>query len=101
MGEFYISWSLVVGRWSLGRAYRLSPISLSARCTEQLTLNRPIVSANIDTITRAAIAVVVAEEGGIGIIDRVAARVVLAVGRAGRVWRGRSVRLQPDLLGSA
>jgi IMP dehydrogenase len=47
-----------------------SAIDLSARLTEHLTLNRPIVSANMDTITRAAMAVVLAEEGGIGIIDR-------------------------------
>lgn len=47
-----------------------SAIDLSARFTEHLTLNRPIVSANMDTITRAAMAVVLAEEGGIGIIDR-------------------------------
>jgi len=47
-----------------------SAIDLSARLTEQLTLNRPLVSANMDTITRAAMAVVLAEEGGIGIIDR-------------------------------
>jgi IMP dehydrogenase len=47
-----------------------SSIDLSARFTEHLTLQRPIVSANMDTITRAAMAVVLAEEGGIGIIDR-------------------------------
>src|SRR4051812_47671453 len=47
-----------------------SSIDLSARFTEHLTLNRPIVSANMDTITRADMAVVLAEEGGIGIIDR-------------------------------
>jgi IMP dehydrogenase len=47
-----------------------SVIDLSARLTERLTLKRPIVSANMDTITRAAMAVVLAEEGGIGIIDR-------------------------------
>lgn len=47
-----------------------STIDLRARFTEHLTLNRPIVSANMDTITRAAMAVVLAEEGGIGIIDR-------------------------------
>lgn len=45
-------------------------IDLSARLTEHLTLKRPIVSANMDTITRSAMAAVLAEEGGIGIIDR-------------------------------
>ena len=47
-----------------------SVIDLSARLTTSLTLPRPIVSANMDTVTRAEMAVVMAEEGGIGIIDR-------------------------------
>jgi IMP dehydrogenase len=45
-------------------------IDLSARVSEHLTLLRPIVSANMDTVTRAAMATVLAEEGGVGIIDR-------------------------------
>src|SRR6188474_2698842 len=45
-------------------------VDLSARFTQHLTLKRPIVSANMDTITRAAMAVVLAEEGGIGVVDR-------------------------------
>jgi IMP dehydrogenase len=45
-------------------------IDLSTRFSEHIALNRPIVSANMDTITRAAMAVVLAEEGGIGVIDR-------------------------------
>ena len=45
-------------------------VDLSARFSEHLTLSRPVVSANMDTITRAAMAVVLAEEGGLGIIDR-------------------------------
>ena len=45
-------------------------IDLSCRLTEHLTLKRPIVSANMDTVTRAEMAIAVAEEGGIGIIDR-------------------------------
>jgi IMP dehydrogenase len=45
-------------------------IDLSCRLTRTLTLKRPIVSANMDTITRAEMAIAVAEEGGIGIIDR-------------------------------
>ena len=47
-----------------------SSIDLSSRLTQRLTLKRPIVSANMDTITRAEMAIAVAEEGGIGIIDR-------------------------------
>ena len=45
-------------------------IDLSARFSEHLTLKHPIVSANMDTITRSAMAIVQAEEGGLGIIDR-------------------------------
>jgi IMP dehydrogenase len=45
-------------------------IDLSSRLSEHITLQRPIVSANMDTVTRAEMAVVQAEEGGIGIIDR-------------------------------
>jgi len=45
-------------------------IDLSSRLTEHLVLKHPIVSANMDTITRSAMAIVQAEEGGIGIIDR-------------------------------
>src|SRR5512139_2536621 len=45
-------------------------IDLSCQLSEHIRLNRPIVSANMDTITRAEMAIVVAEEGGIGIIDR-------------------------------
>ena len=45
-------------------------IDLTARFSRGLTLKRPIVSANMDTVTRAEMAIAVAEEGGIGIIDR-------------------------------
>jgi IMP dehydrogenase len=45
-------------------------IDLSCRLSEHITLRRPIVSANMDTVTRAEMAIVQAEEGGIGIIDR-------------------------------
>ena len=45
-------------------------IDLGSRFSEHLTLQRPIVSANMDTITRSEMAIALAEEGGIGIIDR-------------------------------
>jgi IMP dehydrogenase len=47
-----------------------SAIDLSSRVSRRITLKRPIVSANMDTVTRAPMAIVQAEEGGIGIIDR-------------------------------
>jgi IMP dehydrogenase len=45
-------------------------IDLSCRLSRRISLKRPIVSANMDTVTRAPMAIVQAEEGGIGIIDR-------------------------------
>jgi len=45
-------------------------IDLRSRLTRQLEIARPVVSANMDTVTRAPMAIVMAEEGGIGIIDR-------------------------------
>jgi len=47
-----------------------SAIDLSCRFSTHITLKRPLVSANMDTVTRAPMAIVQAEEGGIGIIDR-------------------------------
>lgn len=47
-----------------------SAIDLSCRVSQRIALKRPIVSANMDTVTRAPMAIVQAEEGGIGIIDR-------------------------------
>src|SRR4029078_1040372 len=47
-----------------------SAIDLSCRVSAHLTLKRPLVSANMDTVTRAEMAIAIAEEGGIGIIDR-------------------------------
>jgi IMP dehydrogenase len=47
-----------------------SVIDLSCRFSEHITLKRPLVSANMDTVTRAPMAIVQAEEGGLGIIDR-------------------------------
>lgn len=45
-------------------------IDLTSRFSHHLTLKRPILSANMDTITRAEMAIAVAEEGGLGVIDR-------------------------------
>ena len=47
-----------------------SAVDLTCRLSTGLTLKRPIVSANMDTVTRSEMAIAVAEEGGIGIIDR-------------------------------
>jgi IMP dehydrogenase len=47
-----------------------SAIDLSCRFSTHITLKRPLVSANMDTVTRAPMAIVQAEEGGLGIVDR-------------------------------
>jgi IMP dehydrogenase len=47
-----------------------SVIDLSCRFSTHIMLKRPLVSANMDTVTRAPMAIVQAEEGGLGIIDR-------------------------------
>src|ERR671911_338243 len=47
-----------------------SAIDLSCRFSTNITLKRPLVSANMDTVTRAPMAIVQAEEGGLGLIDR-------------------------------
>lgn len=47
-----------------------SAIDLSCRFSTHIELKRPLVSANMDTVTRAPMAIVQAEEGGLGIIDR-------------------------------
>jgi IMP dehydrogenase len=56
----------------LGVVARRDParIDLTSRLSTNLVLKRPIVSANMDTVTRAPMAIVQAEEGGLGIIDR-------------------------------
>src|SRR5262245_66355880 len=45
-------------------------IGLTARLTRQLTLALPVVSANMDSVTEAAMAKTLALEGGIGFIHR-------------------------------
>jgi IMP dehydrogenase len=47
-----------------------STIDLTCHFSTGVILKRPIVSANMDTVTRSEMAIAVAEEGGIGIIDR-------------------------------
>lgn len=61
---------LFTPRYSVIERRDPASIDLSCQLSEHLRLKRPIVSANMDTITRAEMAIAVAEEGGIGIIDR-------------------------------
>jgi IMP dehydrogenase len=45
-------------------------VSLKTRLTRNITLNIPIVSAAMDTVTEARLAIAIAQEGGIGIVHK-------------------------------
>jgi IMP dehydrogenase len=45
-------------------------VSLSTRLTRQLTLNLPLISAAMDTVTESRLAIALAQEGGIGIVHK-------------------------------
>ncbi len=45
-------------------------VSLNARLTREIELNMPLISAAMDTVTEARLAIAMAQEGGIGIIHK-------------------------------
>jgi IMP dehydrogenase len=45
-------------------------VSLASRLTREINLNIPLVSAAMDTVTEARLAIAMAQEGGIGIIHK-------------------------------
>ena len=45
-------------------------VSLKTRLTRSITLNIPLLSAAMDTVTEARLAIAIAQEGGIGIIHK-------------------------------
>jgi len=47
-----------------------SDVSLKTQLTQSITLNCPLISAPMDTVTEAGLAIALAQEGGIGIIHR-------------------------------
>jgi len=47
-----------------------SDISIKTKLTRHISLNIPFISANMDTVTEADMAIALAREGGIGIIHR-------------------------------
>ena len=48
----------------------MSQTNLQTKLSQNISLNIPIISANMDTVTESAMAVAMAREGGIGIIHR-------------------------------
>lgn len=45
-------------------------VNLSARLTREINLNAPLMSAAMDTVTEARLAIAMAQEGGIGVIHK-------------------------------
>jgi IMP dehydrogenase len=45
-------------------------VSLATRLTREISLNAPLVSAAMDTVTEARLAIAMAQEGGIGVIHK-------------------------------
>ena len=45
-------------------------VSLRTQLTRNITLNIPLLSAAMDTVTEARLAIALAQEGGIGIVHR-------------------------------
>ena len=45
-------------------------VNLTSKLTKKITLNTPIISAAMDTVTEAKLAIAIAQEGGMGIIHK-------------------------------
>jgi IMP dehydrogenase len=79
-----------------------SQTDLSTKLSRNITLNTPIISANMDTITESGMAIALAREGGIGIIHRfmtIEDQVdeILRVKRSESVMIEQPYTIKPDL----
>ena len=63
-------------------------VDLSTRLTRGIRLNLPLVSAAMDTVTEARLAITIAQEGGIGIIHKN----MSAAGSGARGWPRQEAR---------
>jgi len=78
-----------------------SQTNLQTKLSKNISLNIPIISANMDTVTESAMAVAMAREGGIGIIHRFLTILeqvneVLKVKRSGSVIIENPYFIKPD-----
>ena len=74
---------------------------LSTKLSKNITLNIPLISANMDTVTESTMAVTMARQGGIGIIHRFLtiqeqANQVLKVKRSGSVMIENPYQISKD-----
>jgi IMP dehydrogenase len=72
-------------------------VSMATQLTQHISLNIPIVSANMDTVTESAMAIAMAREGGIGIIHRFMSPQRQAA-EVARVKRGESYVVEQPLM---
>ena len=47
-----------------------SDVDISTRLTKNITLNTPVLTAAMDTVTECRMAIAIAREGGIGVIHK-------------------------------
>jgi IMP dehydrogenase len=60
-------------------------VDMSTQLTRDITLNIPILSAAMDTVTEARLAIALAQEGGVGIIHKNMAMLAIALAQEGGV----------------
>lgn len=84
-----------------------SDVNLATQLTKKIKLNCPLLSAPMDTVTEAGLAISLAQEGGIGIIHRnlppeVQRKMVDKVKRSVSIMINDPITLEPDMkLGAA
>ena len=84
-----------------------SDVSLATQLTKKIKLNCPLLSAPMDTVTEAGLAIALAQEGGIGIIHRnlppeIQRKMVDKVKRSVSIVINDPITLEPDMkLGAA